>query len=655
ILPAVVVPLTVILSCLFADSLYRADGMLRMRDSEEMFAWKDQGMRLTTELKIIESKAVLDDVREKMRTNDAFETFRNGRYFEEDVKNFDKSVHAQKLGREVNIIEVSVDNRSPELAAALTNALMDTVIDYNLQYKRREAHQTRSYIENQQEVVGAKLREAEDALREFQVGNKQADMKMYVETPYGDALTVVDPLAKVESELMPLREKVASLSKLYTNDHPELRQAKAGLAVREGYRKRMMQNITALPEKKTEYVRYLRDSEIYRKDYENLALAAQQAHLKEVGVVSDFSVIDRARPPTFAIYPKTLLSTITGALVGVMLGIFMAFFFDYLDVSIKDAEGVERALSVPLLGEIPYINLQTVKDQVLRRARAKGAVDGVLSDEAVQISERLVSHLAPKAVATEAYRQLYINLGYAQPDRKLKTLVVSSAGLGEGKSSIAANLGIVGASLGKRILLLDCDLRKPVMHKIFNLEQEPGLSTILTENAGWKGVVRSTGISSLDVVTAGNLPVAPMLLFNSVRFQALLDELCAQYDMILIDSPPINGIADTLILASKVDGTLVIVGQGRTDGDAATHAGQLLKNVNARVIGAVMNGLSEGRGYAYSSYHRYGSAYGYHGYYGHEEHHSEAKSVLARLAKVAARNGVLREIGRRAGLVWSDR
>lgn len=639
LIPAVIVPLTVLISSLATDQVYRASGTLRMRDSEEMFAWKDQSIKLSTELEIIKSKVVLEGVVEKIRGGKEFQKFSGLSYLDKDLEDLDKKVKAKKLGREVNIIEVSVDSRDPELARDMTNVLMASVIQHNLAYKRREAEQTRLYIEKQQDVVSKKLMGAEARLGEFQKRNKRIDMKMHIETPYMDPLSVIDPLAKIEGELMPVREKVASLSKLYTKDYPELQQARAELAVREGYRRKLIDQMDKLPEIKTEYVKYLRDSEIYQKDYENLALAAQKARLDEVGVVSDFSIVDEARMPRFPVYPKTVLSTVTGALVGVMLGLFMAFFLEYLDRTIKDPGEVEGRLAVPLLGEIPYIDLAAVQERALQKA---GAVARMLSGsptqdaETTSISERLVSHLAPKSMAAESYRQLFINMSYAHPDGEIRTLAVSSPGAAEGKSNVAVNLAMVGASLGKKVLLVDGDMRKPMVHKIFSFEGEPGLGNVMREGLTLKELVRETGIDNFSVITAGHIPPAPMLLFNSARFVSLVEEMRDTFDIVIFDTPPINGMADTPTLASKVEGLLMVVSQGQTEHEAALHAKQLLTNVNARIIGVVMNCMSAGAFHGYS-YDRYG-----YSYYGADRKGNQ--SILKRISKVAAKNGVLKRL-----------
>lgn len=655
LIPVICVSVTVLISNLFQASVYEAGATMRVRDADaklNMFI-NPLGVNLSTEAEFLKSRSVLNAVVEKLKTEERFEKYREQEHFDEDLKGMRGSVRTHKLGPDVNMIGVSVSGHIPEMVRDVANTLMETAVELNLAYKRRDAKQTRAYIEQQQVVVAGRLREADEKLRQFQVANKQMDMKMQIESPYLDPLGAVDPLARVESEMMPLREKVAALSKIYNDDYPELQQAKSELAVRERYMQKLTQNIKLLPDKKSEYIGYLREMQIYQKDYENLARVAQEARLKEVAVVSDYDIVDSATTPTVPIAPKPVQNTILGVIVGFVLGVLLAFLIEYLDDSVRTSDEIEQKLSVPVLGEIPYINLQLEKEKTLKRLKAKVLSDdstGMAAYDFQDISERLVSQLMPKSPATEAYRQLYVNLNYARSDDKpIKMITVSSPGPGEGKSSISSNLALVAASLGRRTILVDCDLRKPVVHKIFNLEQESGVGDIFQDMTDWKLFVKNTDIDNFSVITAGHLPLAPMLLFNSVRFQTMLDELKEAYDLVILDTPPINGLTDSSILSSKVDGVLMVVCQGKTSRESAIHAKQLLENVNAVIIGAIINSVTENHTYGYYSYYRYGYGYGY-GYGGYYSHDSESsnveKSIIGRLINVASKNGVLKKINR---------
>lgn len=200
----------------------------------------------------------------------------------------------------------------------------------------------------------------------------------------------------------------------------------------------------------------------------------------------------------------------------------------------------------------------------------------------------LASLSSPRSAAAEAYRSLRTSLLYASLDREVKTVLVTSAAPGDGKTSIAANLGVALAESGKRVLLVDCDLRRPGLAQAFGLAPEPGLTeALLTESL--EPAVQATSVPSLSVLAAGQQPPNPGEFISSQRLGRLLSHLREQFDVVLVDSPPVGIVADAAVLAPQVDGVLLVVRAGHTRKDAAEQAKQQLQQVGARLLGAVLN------------------------------------------------------------------
>lgn len=224
-------------------------------------------------------------------------------------------------------------------------------------------------------------------------------------------------------------------------------------------------------------------------------------------------------------------------------------------------------------------------------------------------TQRLVSQHDPKSPVAEAYRVLRTNLNFAALDRPFKTLLVTSPGPEEGKSTTIANLAVVMAQSGVSTLLVDCDLRKPVLHKIFQLDNARGLTNLLVDReARPQDFVRETLLPGLHVLTSGPLPPNPSELLASRRMSELIEELKPHYGVVLFDSPPVVAVADAAILAAKVDGVLLVVRSHKSKNDMALEAKSLLDKANANILGVVVNGLpprGEG-GYYYYYYYYYG-------------------------------------------------
>ena len=202
----------------------------------------------------------------------------------------------------------------------------------------------------------------------------------------------------------------------------------------------------------------------------------------------------------------------------------------------------------------------------------------------------LITARSPRSVTADAYRTLRTNLQFSSVDRDLRTLLVTSAGQGDGKTTVAANLGVALAESGQRVLLVDCDLRRPGLHAIFGLPLSPGLTNALVQE-GTEPVTSAAGVPGLSVLTAGDPPPNPAEFIASARLRALLERLGGAVDLVLIDSPPVGLVADAAALAPSVDGVILVVSAGRTKRDLAQRAKQQLDNVGARVLGAVLNNV----------------------------------------------------------------
>ena len=296
------------------------------------------------------------------------------------------------------------------------------------------------------------------------------------------------------------------------------------------------------------------------------------------------SVVEVGELPGSPVKPRSTLNTALAALAGLAIAIGVALLFEYLDDTVKTAEDLETTGLVALGGVARFPRPRTEAESLMVGSQHRSS-------------------------AAEAYKVLRTNVQFSTLDRPGQTLLVTSANPGEGKTTTVANLALAIAQTGKRVVAVDSDLRRPNLHKLFGLSNTGGLtSALLSKEASLDGYVQSTQFENLTVLTSGPLPPNPSELLSSHRLDAVLETLKRQADVVVFDSPPALAVADASILASKVDGTILVVDSGKTRVDALRRACETLGRSKTKVLGGILNKLSpKGRGYYYYHYY-YGTA-----------------------------------------------
>lgn len=226
--------------------------------------------------------------------------------------------------------------------------------------------------------------------------------------------------------------------------------------------------------------------------------------------------------------------------------------------------------------------------------------------------DTLITHISPKSPVAEAYRTLRTNIQFADLDHEIKVIVITSAMAQEGKTTTVSNTAIVSAKAGKRVLIIDADMRKPSIHKTFKKVNSKGLSDALLSDEHPSTFILRSEVENLDLMLSGPIPPNPSEILGSKRMRSLVEKLKQDYDLIFIDAPPVGIVTDAQILASIADGTLLVLRVGHADRRASIYAVELLRNVNANLLGTVLNRLplNEGGYNRYKYYAYYGGAYG---------------------------------------------
>ncbi|CAA9352220.1 MAG: hypothetical protein AVDCRST_MAG68-3743 [uncultured Gemmatimonadetes bacterium] len=382
----------------------------------------------------------------------------------------------------------------------------------------------------------------------------------------------------------------------------------ARIAALDGLEARNSNEMQTLPSAEAEEVRLVQRVETTSKIADQVREELQKAHMAEAVEAGQVEIVYPAPLPGSPVPARKGLKLGLGLILGLVLGGATAFMREHMNSVIRHQDEIPELLGVPGLAIIPRLSNGNGSSSrfglpaFLSRSNGK-AHDAEGSTELVTVSNL-------RSSGAEAYRTLRTNLIFSQAVRSLRTILVTSAAPSEGKTTTSSNLAVTFAQQGLRVLLVDCDLRKARLHKVFGVPREPGLTQLVLGHNAMTEVIHSTPVDGLYVMASGTLPPNPSELVGGPRMANVLKALSAEFDLVVLDTPPLTAAADAAILGKSADGVLVVVRAGQTERGAAQHAVGQLNNVGARILGAVLNDPD-------AKVPRYGGYY-YYDYYGSE-------------------------------------
>lgn len=346
----------------------------------------------------------------------------------------------------------------------------------------------------------------------------------------------------------------------------------------------------------------LRDQQgVFREKLDQLQVDSQ---LKRGGA----ELASPAAVPTSAFAPKPVRNSVLALGISLFLGVGLAFLFEFLDDTVKGKIELERATpGLEVLGLIPSVSTWKLPEEAI-----------------------VVSSSEPASPSAEAYRTLRTALQFLTLDREMRTIQITSANAGEGKSTTLANLGVAFARAGRPVVLVCCDLRRPRIHEFFGLTNQVGMTSVLLKEATLERALQQTAVERLTVLASGPLPPNPSELLASRHVVELLERIKQDGYLVLIDSPPILPVTDGMVLSKSVDATLLVAAAGRTTRNEMARAVELLEQVDAPLVGAVLNGVTEAGTYGYSYQHYTSSTNGKHPGKGHTRSTPRGNSKRAR-------------------------
>lgn len=391
-------------------------------------------------------------------------------------------------------------------------------------------------------------------------------------------------VASTTVTLNPLRQSLASQIIALEVEREAARAKEAALG---NIVARYTREAQTVPSREVELAGLARSARVAEQTYLLLSEKLQEAKIVEASIVGDLRVIDRAVPPIVPVSPRTRMNTLLGSLLGVMVGGVVAYLLEALDTTMKTPEEAEQVLGLPILASVPQWHGPSRKE--------------------TEAEASLATNSHPRTPFAEAFRRLRTNLVFLSPDRPLRTVLITSPGAEEGKSTVAANLAIALSQAGRRVWLIECDLRRPRLSWVFQPRTAIGLSEMLVDGVPVEEFLHPTQVENLWFVPSGMKPPNPAELLGSQKMRSLLSGQTDAAEFVILDAAPVLPVADAAILAPAADGVILVVKLKETPRDAARQARQALEAVGARVVGVVILGVPPNHRshyYYYSSYYQ---------------------------------------------------
>jgi tyrosine-protein kinase Etk/Wzc len=607
-------------------------------------AWILSSQPFDSEIQVLKSRTMAEEVAKRLHPGDPTE----GGQWRQRVEDLRGRISVGMI-KGTTIMAVKVRNTVPEEAARETNTLSEAYIAFTARRRTTALSLADEFIGRQLEVVGQKLRTMQQSLRDYQgkhrtpkvaseailqkvvaaeveKGKAEASRKELeglldlVKQPRLGAThgLFVTPAANVNGLILGLVQRLgnlelqrATMRRMFTDRHPEMLAVEREITEVRG---RLIQETEALANALLErersasgaigglegelkrvagedlgIIELMRAAKVSEEMYGYFLKKQEEARIAVASDVGDARLLDRALPPAAPILPNTSRNRLLGLTVGLALGVALAMVRERLDHSVRSVEDLEREVGLPVFGTIPAI------------AASAGDRGRRINRHPFPLLVRMEQH----SPALEAYRSLRTTIQFALPEARAKSFLITSPGPAEGKSLTAANLAIALARKGGRTLLIDGDLRRPVLHGLFRASRESGLTDLLAGERDWRPCVRPTEVTNLELLPVGPIIPNPSEMLGSERMQQLLGEMVEHYDAIVIDSPPVLPFTDALVLGAMVDGVFLVARARVTRADSVLRARALLQAVNARVLGVILNAIRpQDDGYLYR-YHQY--------------------------------------------------
>ena len=487
----------------------------------------------------------------------------------------------KERGKKSSLIELGLIGPDPTQNVSVLDEIMNTYLRQNVERRSAEAEKTLAFLETQLPALKTQVDSAEAAYNNYRQSRGSLDLSL-------ETQGVLKSLVEVDNAAVLLKQERDELRQHFTAEHPRIQAVDNKLQRLSERRKMFDADVAALPDTQQTVLRLARDVEVSNRLYTELLNTAQQLRVSKAGTVGDVRIIDSAVVARQSVGAKPVAILGIALLLGLLLSMVVIWLLRALRVVVEDPEIIESQLGLPVYATVPHSKLEV---DLQRKAKSGGG--------------ELLAVAYPEDDAVESLRGLRTTLHFALLDAQRNSLLITGSSPDLGKSFISKNLGAVLAQVGKRVVIVDADLRRGHIHKEFGIERAVGVTEYIAGQASLESILKATSVANLQVVSTGQIPPNPSELLMHQRFGQLLAELGEAFDTVIVDAPPVLAVSDAAIIGRHVGATLMVARSGKHPIRELEQAVKRLNQAGVEVKGFVFNDLNVSR-------QRY--RYGYKGY-----------------------------------------
>ncbi|WP_180038303.1 polysaccharide biosynthesis tyrosine autokinase [Acinetobacter sp. YH16052] len=500
------------------------------------------------------------------------------------MKSLTTDYYVAERGKLTGVLGLNYQGPDKQHITQVLNAILAAYSQQNIERRSAETAQTLKFLENQLPELKQQLDVAEREFNRFRQQFNTVDVTKESELYLTQSITL-------ETQKAQLEQQVAEAAAKYTNEHPVMQQMNAQLGAINKRIAELDGTLKRLPELQRQYLQLFREVEVKQQLYTGLLNSYQQLRIAKAGEIGNVRIVDTAVEPIEPIKPKKLQILILSVFLGGFLGTLLALLRNMLRSGIKDAAQIENELDLPVYATVPRSVIQESRINLLKK-------------------KKNIPILAVKDssdIAIESLRSMRTAIHFALMNATNNVIAISGPAPEIGKSFITTNLATILAQGGKRVLIIDGDLRRGYLHKYFNAEVQPGLAELLNHQNSYEEVVQNSTVDNLFFVTRGKSPVNPSELLSTDQFKTFLDQASAHFDHVLIDTPPVLAVTDGIIIAQYAGVNLLIARHAKTKIKELEITVNRFEQANVKVNGVILNDVQQGAAGSYG----YNYAYAY--------------------------------------------
>ncbi|OTG66904.1 tyrosine protein kinase [Acinetobacter sp. ANC 4470] len=502
------------------------------------------------------------------------------------VKSITDNYSVVEKGKLSGVLGLSYQGEDKEHITKVLNSILVAYSQQNIERRSAETAQTLNFLDEQLPELKQQLDVAEREFNKFRQQYNTVDVTQESELYLKQSITL-------ETSKVELEQKLAEVAAKYTGEHPVMQQMNAQLGAINKKIGELNSTLKQLPDLQRRYLQLYREVEVKTQLYTTLLNSYQQLRIAKAGEIGNVRIVDTAVLPIEPIKPKKLIVLIAAMFLGGFLGTLLALLRNMMRSGIKDSNQIENELGLPVYATVPRSPAQESRIQLLKKKKQIPIL-------AIKNSED---------IAIESLRSMRTAIHFALSNAKNNIIMISGPAPEVGKSFISTNLATILAQSNKRVLIIDADLRRGYLHKYFNQDYQPGLAEYLNGQSELSQVIKSTEVSGLDSMSRGKSPANPSELLSTAKFAEVLEQLSAQYDHILVDTPPILAVTDGIIISQYAGVNLVIARYAKTQMKELEITLNRFEQAGVKVNGFILNDIQRDiGGYGYNYAYAYAAA-----------------------------------------------